>query len=388
MTDWKAGAESLAGELAAAGAVSDPAWRAAFAVTPRHVFVPRFYKLDEYNQPRTMLHGHDPGCRDEWLRTVYRDQVLVTHYRVVGTMPDGAEARVATSSASMPSLVARMLDRLAVRDGQRVLEIGTGTGYNAALLCARLGEERVASVEVDATAAAEAAEALHTAGWRPVLVVGDGAAGHPGRAPYDRIVATCSVDHIPGAWIDQLADGGLLVTPLTLAGGPLAVLRKTVDGELTGRLDAASAYCMAMRPPGFASHAPAGVPEQREPAHHTTTGVPPTAWDRPDFRLWHALHQPDARVAEDTDGQGRRTGVVVYTTTSRAAVGYAAGQAGSWPVTQDTTRLWDTVEAAWATWQQHHQPSRTRIGITARPDHQYAWLDQPDSPFRLPLTPR
>src|SRR5690606_15871680 len=207
MVDWMARAALLAEELSAGGVIADPAWRAVFAVTPRHVFVPRFYALDEYNQPRVLRHGEDPACREEWLRQVYRNQVLVTHYRVVGTMPDGSQARVATSSASMPSLVARMLDRLAVADGHKVLEIGTGTGYNAALLCARLGDKQVTSIEVDPDAAAEAADHLHAAGWHPTLVAGDGAAGHPEAAPYDRIIATCAVDTIPPAWIEQLAGG-------------------------------------------------------------------------------------------------------------------------------------------------------------------------------------
>src|SRR5690606_23380289 len=131
MNDWKTAAQALADELAASGAVRDPGWRAAFAVIPRQVFVPRFYALDGYNQPRTLLHGDDPARRGEWLRQVYRNQVLVTRYRVAGTMPDESQVRVATSSASMPSLVAMMLDRLAVTDGHSVLEIGTGTGYNA-----------------------------------------------------------------------------------------------------------------------------------------------------------------------------------------------------------------------------------------------------------------
>lgn len=247
----------------------------------------------------------------------------MTHYQVIdgATMPDGQEVRVATSSASMPRVVAIMLDRLQVRDGHRVLEIGAGTGYHAALLCARLGDAQVASIEVDEAVAAEAARHLAAAGHRPALVVGDGAAGHPAQAPYDRIIATCAVRRIPTAWIDQLAADGVIVAPLTLNGG-LAILRKTGPGQVAGRLDAEQAHFMTMRP---ADPAPGEEPVAAIPRF---------------------------------DG----------------------------PVWQDAARLWDSVEAAWQSWQRYGQPERTRIGITARGDgEQFAWLDDPDGPLRWPL---
>ncbi|WP_319020112.1 methyltransferase domain-containing protein [Streptomyces sp. C8S0] len=103
----------------------------------------------------------------------------------------------------MPTMVFSMLDALSVEPGNRVLEIGTGTGWNAALLCHRLGDQNVVSVELDATLAAEARSRLYAADFAPEIVVGDGAVGHGKRSPYDRIIATASVGHVPPSGSDR-----------------------------------------------------------------------------------------------------------------------------------------------------------------------------------------
>jgi protein-L-isoaspartate(D-aspartate) O-methyltransferase len=389
MTDWRPRAEALAKDLAAAGAIHDPAWHKTFATTPRHLFVPRFYQLDEYNQPRTLIDGADATQRDQLWDEVYRNQVLVTHYHVVSgaTMPDGQEIRAATSSASMPGIVATMLDRLGVADGHTVLEIGTGTGYNAALLSARLGDDKVTSIEVDPETAAEAAERLHTAGYRPALVVNDGAAGHTARSPYDRIIATCAVGRIPSAWIDQLTDDGIIVAPM-IFGGVLLVLHKTGPGEVTGRVDPEQVAFMPLRAAG--EYVPDGfvrdIPPFDGPLYSATTSVEASAFADPDFKLWLALHLPEAQLSYRLDDKGALSGVTLYTATGRAAVDYTEGAASAWLVTQDTARLWNAVEAAWSSWQRHDRPGRTRLGVTARADgEQFAWLDDPEGSLRWPL---
>jgi protein-L-isoaspartate O-methyltransferase len=185
-----------------------------------------------------------------------------------------------------------MLRILNVKDGHRVLEIGTGTGYNTALLCHRLGDEAVTTVDIDPVLVAEAQAHLEQVGLRPLAVSGDGADGVPTAAPYDRILSTCSAAAVWDAWIDQLAEDGLLVAPLTF-GGALAVLRKTGPGELSGRLDANQAYFMPLHaageamPEGFVPLQP--LPAAQSAGYGTTTAANLAAWADPDWRLRASL---------------------------------------------------------------------------------------------------
>jgi protein-L-isoaspartate O-methyltransferase len=136
---WQTRAGELAEKLTADGTITDPLWRTAFENTPRHVFVPRFWALDKYNAPTRLIDGANPAHHTEWLDTTYSDQLLTTQWA-----PQNGR-RMITSSASQPTLVARMLHLLDIQDDDRVLEIGTGTGYNTALLCHRVrhgGDQR------------------------------------------------------------------------------------------------------------------------------------------------------------------------------------------------------------------------------------------------------
>ncbi|MFV2177097.1 protein-L-isoaspartate O-methyltransferase [Actinomadura sp. LOL_016] len=122
--------------------------------------------------------------------------------------------------------------------GMRVLEIGTGTGYNAAVLARIVGARNVISVEMDPVAASLAREALASVGLLVEVVTGDGEAGHPPGAPYERIVATASAHTVPYAWVRQVRPGGLIVVPLgptVHPDWPLAVLRVRDDGTARGR---------------------------------------------------------------------------------------------------------------------------------------------------------
>lgn len=159
---------------------------------------------------------------DAPLEAVYGLDPVVTHR-------DGAG--VAVSSASAPGVVGGMLEQLGVRPGHHVLEIGTGTGYNAALLARLAGPSgAVTTVELDEAVSASARQALARAGHGEVTVVcGDGVFGWAGSAPYDRIIVTAGAWDVPSAWWDQLADGGVLVVPLRMRG-----LTRTVALERAG----------------------------------------------------------------------------------------------------------------------------------------------------------
>lgn len=170
-------------DLVRSGMVED-----AMRSVARHVFVP--------DAPLEQAYGFDP---------------VVTHRDGEG---------IAVSSASAPGVVAAMLEQLDIRPGHRVLEIGTGTGYNAALLAHLAGPSgAVTTVEYDEAVTASARQALTRAGHGGVTVIGgDGVLGWPASAPYDRIIVTAGAWDVPPAWRDQLADGGVLLVPLRMRG--------------------------------------------------------------------------------------------------------------------------------------------------------------------------
>ncbi|MGH3568231.1 MAG: methyltransferase, FxLD system [Pseudonocardia sp.] len=184
--------ERLVDALRGSGHVHSPAVEAAFRAVPRHLFL--------------------PGLP---LRAAYADEAVAVQHI------DG----VATSSASQPSMMAIMLEQLDLRPGHRVLEVGAGTGYNAALMMHLVGTGgAVTAVDIDAELVSRAAGNLASAGISGVdLHCADGALGHPDGAPYDRIVLTVGSGDVRPEWIAQLAPGGRLLLPLTLRGNQVSV---------------------------------------------------------------------------------------------------------------------------------------------------------------------
>ena len=144
--------------------------------------------------------------------------------------------------------MAQMLTLLDVDSGMRVLEIGTGTGFNAALLCHRLGDANVTSIDIDTMLVETARARLAGLGHRPFLATGDGALGVPVRAPYSRIIATAAVATIPPAWISQLVHGGRIVADVRgeLASA-LLVADKTTPSSVRGRFHDTPGHFMWLR---------------------------------------------------------------------------------------------------------------------------------------------
>jgi protein-L-isoaspartate(D-aspartate) O-methyltransferase len=279
-------------EIRRNGAPLGPALARAFATVPRELFVADGFRRRDGSAVA-------PGDAD-YLDQIYRDDVLVT--KVEDGMP--------VSSSSQPSLMAIMLAALDVRPGMRVLEIGAGTGYNAALLAA-LGAE-VISVDVQADVAERARAALARAGVTGVRVVhGDGYAGAPaGRV--DRIIVTVGVAGVAPAWLAQLAAGGTVIAPVQHAGmHPVLAVRGTPAGPVTATVVCPSGF-MTAAGPLTAAHpyahpapAPAGSLVEFAPAV-------PARWDPPlgclAYRdLWYAAgawHLRATHAALGTDGTG------------------------------------------------------------------------------------
>ena len=161
------------------------------------------------------------------------------------------EHGVAISSASGPGVVAGMLDQLDCRPSDRVLEIGAGTGYNAACLAELAGPGgSVTTVDIGADIVAGARRALTAAGYEHVRVVhANGADGVPDGAPYDRIIVTAGAWDVPPSWREQLAPGGRLVVPLRIRGVTRAVALE-LDGEVWRSVSIVECGFMPMRGPG------------------------------------------------------------------------------------------------------------------------------------------
>ncbi len=135
---------------------------------------------------------------------------------------------------SQPYVVAYMTEQLQIEPEHRVLEVGTGSGYQAAIL-SRLARE-VVSIERYRTLADAARQRLQTLGYSNVTIIaGDGFAGAPERAPFDRIMVTAAAEEVPPALVDQLAEGGKMVLPLGPRNATQHIVRlsKTSGGELT-----------------------------------------------------------------------------------------------------------------------------------------------------------
>jgi protein-L-isoaspartate(D-aspartate) O-methyltransferase len=141
------------------------------------------------------------------------------------------------SSSSQPTVMALMLDQLGLAPGARVLEIGAGTGYNAALMSRLVWPGgTVTSIDIDQDLVDMARANLDRAGYPGVeLVCADGAAGFAARAPYDRIIATVGVWDLAPAWLDQLAPAGRMVVPLDLEGVQRSVAFEPEDGHWVSR---------------------------------------------------------------------------------------------------------------------------------------------------------
>ncbi|RDG36616.1 methyltransferase domain-containing protein [Streptomyces corynorhini] len=342
------------------------AWRHTVASVDRALFIPDVFEGGNFTA--------DP---EAWAQRVYSDLPVVTQVNDGQDTPEGA-FRLSTSSSSMPSIMLEMLGLLDVRDGDTVLEVGTGTGYNAAWLARRLGERNVFSVEVDAAVAALARQNLKHAGFAPTVVIGDGRDGHPGGAPYQRIICTCTMRAIPRTWLEQ-CPAGRIVTPWgsSFFSGSYATL-DVVDGEARGGFSGSPAFMWDR------SHR-AGSGRIAELYHHeegerSTTDIAPQNVIQDDPAFFTGLNITDAwyRWCEADDDSGEAT--LWFFSDDRkswATVEYAP-DAETYEVEQYGPRaLWDEVRTAFLAWYELGKPERSRFGLSVDGDGQRVWLDDP-----------
>ncbi|MFJ2560167.1 MULTISPECIES: methyltransferase domain-containing protein [unclassified Streptomyces] len=335
--------------------------RAAVDAVPRDLFAPERVWVWGGEEYMSVDRAADHRA---WADAVYAGVYDSTVIQVTDGLP--------TSSLSCVSVVADMLDSLMPEPGHRVLELGTGAGWNAALLGVRAGDGRVASVEFDAELAAAAQERIKNAGAEVSVRVGDGALGLPEEAPYDRLIATYAVEEVPWAWVEQTRPGGRIVTPW----GRLGHVALTVAGD--GRSASGWMHGLGMFMP---SRYAAG---QGRAFHEIRDAVPPEA-ESPFPRDPRALADgnllfvlrvllPDVRITTETGGADG-TGTTARLHDGRSSWAILAGTAAGTAVARQggPRRLADDVVRAWRRWQDAGAPSLDDFGMTRVPDAQYIW---------------
>ncbi|MCK1796878.1 ATP-grasp peptide maturase system methyltransferase [Streptomyces sp. XM4193] len=367
----------LAAEIAGVGPAPAPQWLDAVRAVPRELFLGSAVY-------RPVGTAWSPVRREqvgeqEWLRMAHRDTTWVTQVDGLDAADaDGPVTGSPTSSATLPSLVVRTAEVAELHEGGTVLEVGTGTGYSTAILCHRLGAENVVSVEYDPGLAALSAVRLTEAGYAPRLATGDGLQGCQEHAPYDAVIATCSVRSIPPPWFWQLKDGGSITTTVSGWMPSAGLIRLTLDeeGVAHGRFAPDTVTYMLARPH---EPPPRSVFFRQEGERRAAT-VDPRLLERWEGRFVAQLAAPSAELVDSAHG-------IVLRDTATGSQAWCEPDGAGWAVHQHgPLRLWDRVEEALETWQSCGAPDMTGFGMTATPWEQTVWLGSPGGPsWHLPI---
>ncbi len=361
----------LVEDLAEQGVLGEP-WRAAFLAVPREVFIPKVIWRYAGDELVALRRDNEPA---EWLQRAYGPRYVIT--QVDDGTPAGPDGRgqVPTSSASRPDIVALMLAAGNIERGMRVLEVGTGTGYTAALLAHYLGARNVTSIEVDPDLAARARAGLERAGYGDVRVItGDGAQGDPDRAPFDRVLSTVAAPRVPYAWVAQTRPGGLVVTPWGSAYKPAGLLSLTVndDGTATGGLVNTTISFMPLRDQRITRAAVADLVRDTDTPEVGDTDLHASDLCNDDAPFAIAIEVPGCHWEYEaaTGDDGWCVWFLDPGTRSWARFDYQPGTR-RWPVHQfGPRRLFDEVAAAYHRWDHAGRPSATQWRFTVTPDGQ------------------
>lgn len=351
--------EQYVDELRAGGELRSSRWIEAFAQVPREHFVPQF-AVPRKNGGFAEFTRNDPDA----LTAVYSDAALITRWDAAG---------VPTSSSSQPRLMANMLERLDVRPGHRVLEIGTGTGYNAALLCHVLGSDAVTSVDLDESVAAQAADRLRELGCTPRITVAEASVGAPERGPFDRVIGTCGFTRVPKAWLSQLAEDSVLVLTLgcglvVLHGGP---------GGLSGRVVGPASFMSrgSVDDVALGPREVVRIADELPAAERVVRGFDRETFDEWGFRFLRTLHFPTMREVRRHEDE-----LLTYCLHDpvREVSTRADVRGGTASVSTRGGDLWEELLAVEQRWREHGCPDLARFGVSVHSDGSHdLWLDEP-----------
>ncbi|MFJ6483891.1 MULTISPECIES: ATP-grasp peptide maturase system methyltransferase [unclassified Streptomyces] len=374
----------LVEQLVAEGVLHDPEVRRAAETVPREVFLgPAIYKPS--SPPGVTVWTptrRDDTPADEWLRLTYQDQTWVT--QIDGVLAEDASGPVTggspTSSSTLPGVVLWMIEQAGVAPGKRVLIIGAGTGLSTAYVCEVAGEDNVTAIETDAAAAERARKALAEAGYAPTLITADGLRGYPDRAPYDIVIAFCSMRHVPYGLLQQIRTGGTLLVTLSgwgVAHG-LVHLKTEAAGFAEGRFLPGYTSFMIARPHDRPTHGPFELLSGGE----RPSRIDPTLLDDWTGRFVAQLAAPSAERL----GAGVEQVLLDVATGSQARTRVADDGEGWTVVQRGPLNLWTAIEDSLMAWQSYGSPHLSGFGMTITPDTQRVWLDVPHGPsWTLPI---
>ncbi|AVZ73558.1 methyltransferase [Streptomyces lunaelactis] len=356
----------------------DPELRRAAETVPRETFLgSAIYKPSD--PPGVTVWTptrRDDVPADEWLRLTYQNTTWVT--QIDGVLAEDATDSVTggtpTSSSTLPGVILWMIERAGTVRGKRALIIGAGTGLSTAYVCEVLGEDNTTAIETDPAAAERARKALAEAGYAPTLITGDGLRGHPEGAPYDIVIAFCSMRHIPYGLLRQVKEGGTVVVTLAGWGFGHGLVRLTVDDEggASGRFLPGYTSFMMARTHDLPPHGPFELlPGEQRPSR-----IDPATLDDWSGRFVAQLAAPSAERL----GLGAEQILLDVATGSQARTRPAENGDGWTVVQRGPLKLWDAVEDAVETWQNAGSPHLSEFGLTITPDAQRVWLGTPDGP--------
>jgi protein-L-isoaspartate O-methyltransferase len=358
--DWNEAARKLAEQITATA----PEWHDAVCATPRHVLVPRWWEAipDSYPFAWGLVTAELGG-------EVYTDDTLVTRVGALHAdhaQPGDRAPGLPTSSSTLPGLIVRMLHLLDPQPDHQVLDVGTGSGYSAALLSHRLGDERVTSIDVDAYLVEAARERLASLGQTPRVEVAD-ATGELPDGRYDKIMATVSVRPVPRGWLEALQPGGRIIT--TIVGTSLLVSADMGDeGIARGRILADPANFMRTRqapdyPPRLDLVYDAARDADGDDVRRLDAAIP-DLWT--DWSL-HSLFELDSPDIENRSA----------TLDDGSEIVWLLGDDGSWARAEGANqtvhqsgrrRLWDDLERVQRRWAETGRFAVDQLRVTLAPE--------------------
>lgn len=319
----------------------------AFRAIPRHVFVPSFYDDLAGDKHTAWREVSSEMNRDEWLQLVYSDRPLTISLDA-HNYPD--------SSSSQPSLMAQMQESAKLERGSRVLEIGTGTGYNAALLAHIAGPSNIVTIDINKTLVDAAQQRIRSVVGPDVTALHADGRNLPDIGSFNAIIVTGAHETIESSWIRALAPGGRLVTNWAGKLGAKVMIEATKIGDgLQGNVCSYGGYFMSL-------HDGEGVDYRILPREKGLDVIAESAFQQPfndeDFRFFLQINTPSLRYSTYTLKTSGNKMYVLHDASHREVQIYPDKVKGD-------ASLWKEISCLHERFDQLHRPHRQHFTFTA-----------------------